>query len=322
MNKYSIYTLKALRKIYAKVFAVKSLPKPAYQQDADAVSEIIYNKLVADEPCMIARFGAFELNTIVNYLGVKDADKNIVAYLTGKRNQWWWDEILLKFMHTNAGFFPATPQKAEQFSELMLEDMKEVDVLGSWLPQEWLFEDRINKAQKVALLNLEPFHALHPWSRCLEKKKVLVVHPFAGLIEEQYKNRKLLFSNKEVLPEFDLQTLAAVQSLGGEHNGFHDWFEALNWMKDEIDKRDYDICLLGCGAYGFPLAAHIKRKGKKSIHLGGALQLLFGIKGKRWENPNYNSQYNYTLLMNDYWVTPGQKFTPANAQNVEGGSYW
>lgn len=49
-------------------------------------------------------------------------------------------------------------------------------------------------------------------------------------------------------------------------------------MKDEIDKRDYDIALIGCGAYGFPLAAHIKRSGKKAVHLGGALQLLFGIK--------------------------------------------
>lgn len=49
-------------------------------------------------------------------------------------------------------------------------------------------------------------------------------------------------------------------------------------MKDEIDKQDYDIALIGCGAYGFPLAAHIKRSGKKAIHLGGALQLLFGIK--------------------------------------------
>lgn len=47
-----------------------------------------------------------------------------------------------------------------------------------------------------------------------------------------------------------------------------------------MDKIDYDICLIGCGAYGFPLAAHAKRKGKKAVHLGGALQLLFGIKGK------------------------------------------
>ena len=27
---------------------------------------------------------------------------------------------------------------------------------------------------------------------------------------------------------------------------------------------------LGCGAYGFPLAAHVKRMGKKAIHMGGS----------------------------------------------------
>lgn len=51
-------------------------------------------------------------------------------------------------------------------------------------------------------------------------------------------------------------------------------------MQDEISKEDYDICLIGCGAYGFSLAAYVKRCGKQAIHMGGALQLLFGIKGK------------------------------------------
>lgn len=47
-----------------------------------------------------------------------------------------------------------------------------------------------------------------------------------------------------------------------------------------MDKVEYDVCLIGCGAYGFPLAAHAKRTGHKAIHLGGSLQLLFGIAGK------------------------------------------
>ena len=41
---------------------------------------------------------------------------------------------------------------------------------------------------------------------------------------------------------------------------FKDWFEALQYMKDEIDKCDYDIALIGCGAYGMCLAAHVKRQ--------------------------------------------------------------
>jgi hypothetical protein len=34
---------------------------------------------------------------------------------------------------------------------------------------------------------------------------------------------------------------------------------------------------------GLPLAAAIKAMGRPALHLGGALQLLFGIRGRRWE---------------------------------------
>lgn len=74
--------------------------------------------------------------------------------------------------------------------------------------------------------------------------------------------KKISFSNSDVLPDFELITLKAIQSLGGTKQ-FTDWFEALNWMQQKMDKIDYDICLIGCGAYGFPLAAHAKRMGKK-----------------------------------------------------------
>ena len=99
--------------------------------------------------------------------------------------------------------------------------------------------------------------------------------------------------------------LKAVQTAGGNQTEFKDWFEALEYMEQEIDKIDYDIVLLGCGAYGFPLAAHCKRMGKQAIHLGGVLQLLFGIKGKRWETVSeYQDQFPYTqTLIIFYYVS-------------------
>ena len=193
----------------------------------------------------------------------------------------------------------------------MMQDMKELDLLGSWLSNEHYLQTQINGVPKIALLHLEPFWSKLPWTRALTNKKVLVIHPFSDTIKQQYNKRKLLFANREILPQFELQTIKAVQSLGG-NNQFNNWFEALNWMKKEMDKIDYEVCLLGCGAYGFPLAAHAKRKGKKAIHLGGALQLLFGIKGKRWENPNYGivslkKKGAYLDLMNEYWCYPSMK---------------
>lgn len=98
-------------------------------------------------------------------------------------------------------------------------------------------------------------------------------------------------------------------------------------MKSELDKEPYDVALIGCGAYGMPLAAYSKKTGHKAIHLAGALQLLFGIRGSRWDNPNYGIQEfgvqnKYKELFNDAWVYPDESCRPKNYKKVEGGCYW
>ncbi|WP_282132731.1 hypothetical protein [Cellulophaga baltica] len=296
------------------------------EQNPDKASQFIYDALISDQPCMIGRFGAFELNTIVNYLGVKNENKNVLNYIQGKEPDWWWNHSLINYMQSNAGFFPPTVDKIEQFCELMIHDMKEVDILGSWLEVEKFVDDKLT-AKKVHLRLLEPFWAKTPWTKSLEGKKVLVVHPFNTTIGKQFAKRSMLFK-KDILPNFTLITMPAVQSIGNVDNEFSDWFEALEFMKTQIDKVDYDVCLIGAGAYGFPLAAHVKRSGKKAVHLGGSLQLLFGIKGKRWEDSSYGvkewgiAPNSYSNLMNEHWVRPGENEKPKTANVVEGACYW
>jgi len=281
-------------------------------------NDLIYDYLIRDKPCMIGRFGSTEMLCLINYLGVKRHNTNWWNYIQGKSLLWWWEPTTIKQMQILSGFFPPEVDKIEQFCQLMLNILPEVDILGSWLNQESYFANGLENAKRVVLEDLEPFFTKNPWTRALEGKKVLVVHPFAETIEEQYTKRKLLFDNN-LLPEFELQTIKAVQSVAGENTNFKDWFEALDSMKAQIDISDYDICIIGCGAYGFPLAAHVKRMGKKSIHLAGATQLLFGIKGKRWEE---FIVWPYTNLFNEHWVRPGIKEKPKNANIVEDACYW
>ena len=329
MNIIIIFTLKALRKVYQKVFASAQSQMDYGITEPDKAADVIYDLLASGKPCMIARFGGFELSTLVNYLGVTSSKHSVWQFIKGKQHEWWWNKSLMLLMQSNAGFFPSTEDNLMEFGKMMLEDAKEVDILGSWQQNERYVSEYVNSAVKVHLLLLEPFWSEQPWSRVLEGKRVLVVHPFAKTIELQYsQNRTKLFDHPAVLPEFELQTIQAVQSIGGIDNGFKDWFEALQWMKDEIDRREYDVCLIGCGAYGFPLAAHVKRRGKQAIHLGGSLQLLFGIKGKRWEDPNYGVTVwgipygSYSDLMNEYWVRPDQTEKTKSSNAVEGGCYW
>ena len=136
----------------------------------------------------------------------------------------------------------------------------QIDVLAIWFhPFEdyYIKELMSNDVICTYLLNFEPWNetTVH-WSAALKDKKVLVIHPFAETIRDQYEKRELLFPGTDILPEFELHTLKAVQTLAGiKDDRFSTWFEALEWMYQEAMKIDFDVAIIGCGAYGMPLAA-------------------------------------------------------------------
>lgn len=319
MNETPVIALKAMRKMYQKVQknAKPELTEEFAQYRGQEASDIIKKLLLNDSPAMIARFGSNELNCVTNYYNIKYNKGKLLSYIKGDVGAFWWDKKMMNNMSTNAGFFPSTEPKLEKFATLMLDDMEQVDVLGSWLQQEALFKKQLANATKVSLQDLEPYYHNEPWSAALEGKKVLVIHPFAESIKQQYTKRELLFS-KNVLPAFELKTLKAVQTAADNREGYADWFEALAYMQDKIVNEEFDIAIIGCGAYGFPLAAFVKRLGKKAVHLGGGTQILFGIKGKRWEEQNKF----IASLMNEHWIRPSSQERIQQLSKIEDGCYW
>lgn len=326
------FYLKLLRKLFLYFKSPGKGFRPCDSAlSAQKTSDLIRSYIEGESPCMVGRFGSTELSCVNNYLSIISPKHSWLRYIKGEESDWVWNGHIMKQMTEWSGFFPSTKDSCERFSKKMINDVAMLDMLGKWTAgEENMIPFMHNNVVFTHLMFLEPFWCENPWTSALEDKKVLVVHPFADLIEKQYReHRTKLFENPSVLPEFKLQTIKAVQSLGGiNSNGFHDWFEALKWMECEIDKCDYDVCLLGCGAYGLSLASHIKRSGKKAIHLGGALQLLFGIIGNRWLNPMYGVEEwgidvgCYARLVNDYWVRPEAFHRPNNSKNVENGCYW
>lgn len=275
-----------------------------YEQECN---DKIIDLLQKDAPFMVARYGANELAIMrqaeEKQLGIR---KNILP-------------SLLDQFCNNAGFFPMSEEYAMYFFELMKESTVSVDMLGIWYnPMENYFIKAYGKDMLVApLTGLEPWYHVNPWSKALEGKKVLIIHPFAETIRKQYENRDKIWHDN-LLPEMSLYTLKAVQTIAGEKDDrVRDWFQAVEYMFSEAMKIDFEVAILGCGAYGFPLAAKIKQQGKQAIHLGGATQLLFGIKGKRWDDmPEIAKFYN------DYWVRPNENETVKNNGSIENGCYW
>ncbi len=284
---------------------------PSIAKGIDMVEQFI----LSGNPFMIARLG--------------ETEQRVVAY--GMSNQF---PVLnpLKQRHIlnhecanwceGAGFFPRKVNLMPRFTQVYLEAFQQVDVLAVWelmyeqfFLQQYMPDAKICRARSLAVVEHEK-----TWMKSLQGKRVLVISPFAKSIEEQYKRRERIHKNQEMLPAFELKTIKAVQSpiISGRRSEFKDWFQAFEWMYQETLKIDYDIALLGCGAYAFPLAAKIKESGHGVITTCGGTQLIFGIMGKRWDNPEYREQ----IGMNQYWIYPSEEETPRKRKVVENGCYW
>lgn len=256
------------------------------------------------DPFLLARYGSTELY-------------NMEVFDLEIRNKYRKAFDMLSFF---SGFFPNDLSLAPKFKNIMIDSSKEVDIMAIWnmFMEERYIRRYMKKSYLTQLRFIEPWYSDNPWTEALKGKKVLVIHPFAETIQNQYKKRQYLFEDDRILPEFTLITMKAIQTLGNqEDDRFENWFDALDYMAKETTKIDFDIALIGCGAYGMPLAARVKKDGKKAIHMGGVLQILFGIKGARWDNDPVVSK-----LYNEYWVRPGKSEKINKSNDIEGGCYW
>lgn len=307
----------SFKRINKKKVLQKEFIGDRYIYDGQKASDLILETLKLDKPCLIARYGTTELSIVEYFLNFKT--KNNCKFLTSLKSN----------IENLSGFFPTTDHLLSRFSCEFIKVIQNVDILGVrfklydacfFEQEDYFVEHHSPNAVLVHVHQISPYDIEKPWMQYLQGKKVLVIHPFEETIKSQYKKREKLFKNPDlVLPSFELKTLKAVQSLGDGKSElpFETWFEALEHMQRKIDETDFDIALIGAGAYGIFLGDYIKRKGKKAIHVGGALQLLFGIRGRRWDKSDVISK-----LYNEYWVLPSQTETPRGSNKVEGACYW
>ena len=303
-------------------------PLPKCEAGQRLLSTIDTNKLIgevidAGNPYWIGRWGGTEMNTVFEYL------KHDVYPSYDNR------QAAIQMLCDLSGFFPANVDLGEKFVRMLLDCCKDIDLQAAWgrYMADYVYYQYQPNTVLTRLDRIEPWNMYKeksdvlPWSAHLAGKKVLLIHPFAETIEHQYNtNREKIFSKiyeaDKILPKFELKTIKAVQTLAGEPDErFKTWFDALDWMKEECCKVDFDVAIVGCGAYGYPLAAEIKKMGKIAIHLAGATQLMFGITGRRWETEYIYRDFRKDVI-NEYWVRPDNSEIIKNAKTVEGACYW
>jgi hypothetical protein len=240
-----------------------------------------------------------------------------------------------KNMTVNAGLFPATDEALDDWAQHMLgEVLDTIDGVAEWNTLNPIQESQIlnafsPKSKRFPARSLEPYYeeeAATRWTyRIPNRTKVAVVSPFAASMRAQWAKQATVWPSVPVWnPAVELVSVkahyspylspAATWPAEVEAGG---WRAAVRYMADAVVASGAKVALIGVGALSLPLAAALKKRGVSAIHTGGATQILFGIKGRRWATHGIISTF-----FNDAWVSPAAEEVPSNNTAVEGGCYW
>lgn len=270
--------------------------------------QAVATAVLTGKPFMAARYGTGEGKSLLEYWRLKLRYGDVPDKFS---------QNALDILCENAGFFPNDKAAVWKWAEAESAAYADLDMLALMdsVAEDWVTTRLCPQA--VLTQNGAYGSARDNWTHALKGKKVLVVHPYSKTIMNQYtQKREQIFPGYDTLPEFDLTCVKAVQtSAGGTDDRFKTWFEALDYMTEEIAKADFDVCILGCGAYGFQLSSRVKQMGKIAVQMGGSTQILFGIRGARWDK-------KFSYWYNDAWVSPLDEDKPKGFENIEGGCYW
>jgi len=283
----------------------------------NAIAEEILGKNIF----FIGRFGSVEARILTNVELSTQSNGFLSKFISSIR--------LRKEAWINAGIWPPTSKQLEEFLDVYAESLSFVTTMATWenpqsVPDEkFLLEKYKITQRRITLSSLDAIQVaaneIDPWTLKLESRNVLVISTFADLISDQYLFYRNLH-NSRILPKFNLQTMRPPQTNGISFSRFT-WKQNLEKFKadlfEKIKEEKPQIALVAAGAYGMPICSYLYKSGISVIYVGGALQLLFGIMGKRWEQ---NSQV--LKISTSLWVKPPAKVAPRGFRLIENGTYW
>jgi hypothetical protein len=275
---------------------------------------LLKQAIVERKPFATGKMGKYEILGLCTYLKrekLRSANRPVPAY----------PPYISLTLFENAGVFPKDDAVFDKFGKVFLDTVNQCDALAAWEieGETEVFRNYCRETKLVTLQSLEPYYSTDPWSATLKGKRVLVISPFASSIRDQYAVRQTLWDDPRVLPDFELLLIRPPLSAGIVPPKAPDWFAALDDLRGQMDAINYDVALIGAGAFSLPLAVHAKSRGKVAVHLGGPTQTLFGISGKRWLK---NDDFKVNRFIKSSWKFPSAEETPETAVKIEGGCYW
>lgn len=262
---------------------------------------------------LIGRHGTIEFEVASNIL--KQGNVNPMMAFTLQRN---------------AGIFPIKDISSWQKSYLEATATADCLAIGWYKPMaadEYRIVTQKNKTcVAIPLRSLEvQQHPEASWLKSLHDQEVAVVSSFTNTMSQQVDNLSGIWGERSsMLPSVkkwhwirSQQSPVLAKGKCEWPKNIKSWTEAVDLMEKQVIESGARICLIGCGGLAMPLALRLKQKGLIAIVLGGSVQNLFGIRGKRWKSHTIISTF-----WNSHWVQPSTDEIPGGFADIEGGCQW
>ena len=258
----------------------------------------------------------------------------LLSYYMKNGPDTFFPQVLMNCLERYSGIFPPTQDSVKSWLLKYIESLRECDVIaeGWYEPlqeeENILLDVLIPQRESIFLRNLEPYYFEESlrWSKHLEKKDVAIINSFATSCEEQTYLAKAVWgsSSETLLPStthwIPIKTYFPPKISGDSKSTswpshIRSWEDAVEHVLKSYEEEPFQVAIIGCGALGMIIGAELKKRGVQVILMGGATQILFGIRGKRWDTHSTISKF-----FNDAWIYPNDK--PINANLIENGCYW
>ena len=287
----------------------------------------ICNTMSDSEPFFIGRNGTIEVETISFWLTYRSGDRKIP-----------YPEHMSEIIQRHAGVFPSTEESIDAWCKEYVDALGLLDGLaaGWYAPLKSAEEKILNQFTsgftfRCPLRSLEPYYVPSDirWTQHLAGKRVTIISSFADTIKKQIEGESFprlwtgdkagLLNPPGVSWSYVKTGYAPTLAFGqaGWPPEIQTWQDAVSHVVAKVKEAHADIAIIGCGGLGMILGAELRRLKISAFVLGGATQVLFGMKGKRWATHPVISGF-----WNAAWVWPSEAETPKGAAFVEGGCYW
>jgi hypothetical protein len=246
-------------------------------------------------------------------------------------------ELMIKWLYTTSGYYDNTissyymdachlkedPIVYENYFESLLSFIKNADNLTFGVHRN-RNDIELNKFIDVLELKNQQSLDINFFYNKIQNRKILIISPFAKLIEQQYKSNNCykIYSNFPNIEKLSYYTNIYTFFNKGPHNNILETIDYLfNDINNTINSNDYDMVIVSAGAYSNLLAKKFYDIGKDIFSIGADMQIYFGILNGRTRQSTLKS--GEKLENEEYWITTiPDEYKPNDYMKIENGCYW